>query len=148
MEIRKPYDVVPRIYGTIIDQKEDKCQQKFEIESNINNIMAKYNETGIIGNPLKISNRKPIFGDFSSIPSFQEANQMIIDTNNAFATLPSDIREKFGNDPNIMLHWLNDPKNNDDAIRLGLVSNPNKEVFKNETKTEPKLEPKPEPKKE
>lgn len=123
MIIRKPYDEVPRIYGTIIDSREDKTQQKFENESNINTIMSKYNNNvDILNASLRIqgATRQPQYGDFTNIPDFMTANQMIIDANNAFSQLPAKLREKFANDPSKLISWLENPMNNDEAIKLGL----------------------------
>lgn len=123
MIIRKPYDKVPRIYGTIIDNREDKTQQKFENESNINTIMSKYNNNVDILNAslrLQGSTRQPQYGDFSNLPDFAQANQMIIDANDAFMQLPAKLREKFANDPSKLISWLENPDNNDEAIKLGL----------------------------
>ena len=43
--------------------------------------------------------RVPQFGDYSDMPSYQEAQNVIVAANNAFGHLSSKIRERFGNDP-------------------------------------------------
>jgi len=40
------------------------------------------------------------------------------------ASLPSKIRDRFGNDPSQLLSFLADSSNKDEAISLGLVSAP------------------------
>lgn len=45
--------------------------------------------------------RNGIFGDFTGMPkTYAEALQLHIDANRLFASLPADVREKFGNDEN------------------------------------------------
>lgn len=145
MIIRKPYDEVPRIYGTIIDSREDKTQQKFENESNINTIMSKYNNNvDILNASLRMqgATRQPQYGDFTNIPDFMTANQMIIDANNAFMQLPAKLREKFANDPSKLISWLENPDNNDEAIKLGLKGDIADFIAANTDKNTEKLEPK------
>lgn len=145
MIIRKPYDKVPRIYGTIIDEREDKTQQKFESESNINTIMSKYNNNvDILNASLRIqgATRQPQYGDFSNIPDFAQANQMIIDANDAFMQLPAKLREKFSNDPSKLISWLDNPDNDSEAIKLGLKGDITTFIDANTEKKSEKLEPK------
>lgn len=145
MNIRKPYDSVPRIYGTIIDPRDDKTQQKFEGECNINTIMTKYNSNiDLLNASLRLqgATRQPQYGDFSNIPDFMTANQMIIDANNAFSQLPAKLREKFANDPSKLISWLDNPDNNAEAIKLGLKGDITEFIEANTEKNTESTEPK------
>jgi phage internal scaffolding protein len=83
----------------------------------INNIMARYLKTG----QVPASRLQPFYGDASALPSYQEAQQILIDANLAFEGLPANIRDYFHNDPERMLSFLGDPANKSEARRLGLL---------------------------
>lgn len=112
---------------------KSKTDQSFRDESNINNIMKKYDKTQVLYDPRQQSFRQPQFGDFSEIPNFQEVRNLMIEADEAFLTLPSRVREKFGNDVEKMIAWLKDENNRDEAIEIGLIE---KEVLKNNEKVE------------
>lgn len=114
---------------------EGKTKQEFKNRCNINTIMSKYNKTGVLGEPLTASNRKPFFGDFSKISSMQEAQNMIIDANNQFMKLPANIRKEFGNDVLSLIEFLSDENNLEKAKELGLVK-------KDDIKIEPPIDTK------
>jgi phage internal scaffolding protein len=97
-------------------------QEHFEAESNINNIMARYQKTGVLG--TGIGTRIAQFGDFSNVPDFQGALNQILEAQDSFLELPSEMREKFNNNPGKLIEFLNDPKNRDEAIKLGLFNAP------------------------
>lgn len=99
-------------------------QQHFEAETNINNIIARYESTGVLGDPLNPGTIQPMFDDFSSPIDFQTAQNILAHSMQAFDQLPAHIRKRFENDPSQMLYFLEKEENRDEAIRLGLVSKP------------------------
>lgn len=99
-----------------------KTQQHFKDEHDINNIMKKYLKQGISYNQLP--NPSGIYGDFSNVKDYQNSLQTIIDADQAFLTIPSNIRKRFDNDPQKLFEFLNDKKNLDEAISLGLIEKP------------------------
>lgn len=71
-------------------------QQQFKDECDINRIV-KNAQRGI---PPKFLNRaSPQYGDFSQVPSITEAYNIIKDAEEAFMTLPAQLRLELGNDP-------------------------------------------------
>jgi len=100
---------------------KSRTHQSFAKDADINNIMAKYSRTGILGDPNLVSERKPMFGDFSNIPDFNERVLSVQRVNDAFMALPSDVRAKFANDPALALDFLADEKNHDEARKLGML---------------------------
>lgn len=100
---------------------KSRTHQSFAKDADINNIMAKYSRTGILGNPTLVSDRKPMFGDFSNIPDYNERVLSVQRVNDAFMALPSDVRAKFLNDPALALEFLSDEKNHDEARKLGML---------------------------
>lgn len=99
-------------------------QQHFKDEADINNIMARYQKTGVLVDPLTQTTRKPMFDDFSELGDFRDHQQAVIDAQEMFMELPSRLRARFANDPAELLQWLSDPANKEEAIELGLFSKP------------------------
>lgn len=104
--------------------KPSLTQQHFKDECDINHIMRRYRETGFLTDPLAQPTAKPMFGDFSTAFDFHEAQNTIARANEAFAALPSSVRKRFANDPGAFLAFMEDERNIDEAVRLGLVEKP------------------------
>lgn len=62
--------------------------------------------------------------DISSLPSYQDALNIVIDADEKFLQLPSSIREKFGNNPQRFLDFVSDKNNIPEMKELGLLNNP------------------------
>lgn len=99
---------------------EGLTRQEFKAECNINNIMAKYQKTGIIDH---ITKHSPTYGEYSPI-DFQEAMDTIKQGESLFAELPSRARKYFNNDPAEFMEFVNDPENIDKLVDLGLAAKP------------------------
>lgn len=98
-------------------------QQHFAEECDINEILRR----SAVSGQLPINSKVPMYGDFTRIPkSLGDAFALIKQANDLFAALPWNVRERFGNNPERMIQFLNDPANRDEAIRLGLVNAPPK----------------------
>lgn len=94
---------------------------EFKDECDVNNIINGFERNGYLVDPSLPITRTPSFGDFTVIPTFQEAQNALIEANDAFASLPSSIRKKFDNEPTALIAWLNDENNREEAIALGLI---------------------------
>ena len=99
-------------------------QQHFAAECDINNIMKRYQNTGILTEPGLGSGFRPMFGDFSDVSDYQTAQNAVIEVQDAFAQLPSRVRARFDNDPAALLEFLGKEENRDEAVSLGLVNSP------------------------
>lgn len=67
----------------------------------------------------------PMYGDFTVIPT--DLREVLVKAKFAedlFMTLDPFVRRRFNNDPVEMLDFLNDEKNREEAIKLGLVKAP------------------------
>lgn len=104
-----------------INNEPTKTQQQFKDQCDINLIMKKYRETGQISH---LRNSQGQYLDVSELPSYQEALNTLITANNSFASLSSEVRKRFGNDPKNMIEFLSDPSNDPEAIKLGLKISP------------------------
>lgn len=102
-------------------KKPSMTEQHFKDECDINNIVAQYQQTGV----MPSGDRQPLFGDFANFPQDLQASQAFFDeAAERFMQLSSDIRKRFGNDPVQLLSFLHDEKNREEAISLGLVNAP------------------------
>ena len=69
-----------------------------------------------------------MYGDFTNIEDFHNANNRIIQAREDFLALPSEIREQFDNDPGQLVEFINDPDNIEEAQEMGLL--PGKEKIR------------------
>jgi len=96
-------------------------KQSFAAECDINNILKQYKKTGIISH----INAQAARGTYQDLPDdvdYQSALNLIINAENAFATLPSGVRDRFGNDPAEFMAFMADPKNAEEIVQLGLAT--------------------------
>ncbi|QIR82357.1 internal scaffolding protein [Chicken microvirus mg7_16] len=117
-EIRSRYS--PRVRVPFDFHQPSRTQQHFKDECAIDRILKKYSATGFLVDPLA-PRRDPLFGDFSESISFMEAQTRIARVREAFDSLPSQIRDRFANDPYRLLAWCEDPDNAEEAVKLGLL---------------------------
>lgn len=61
------------------------------------------------------------YGDFTQATDFQEMSNRVIQARNEFMSLPSRIRKRFNNDPGLLIDFLADEDNYQEALELGLV---------------------------
>ncbi|MEO5351179.1 MAG: hypothetical protein H7836_16280 [Magnetococcus sp. YQC-3] len=94
--------------------------QSAEEESNINTIVRRFGLTGELPNDL----RMPISGDFSGVPDFHAAMNMVRSAQEEFLRVPADIRARFSNDPQQLMSFLEDDSNRDEARKLGFLKAP------------------------
>lgn len=103
--------------------EQNATQQHHKDAHDINLIMKKYQKVGVGYNALPPSS-KGVYGDFSNVKTYQQAAQSMIDAQNSFMTLPSQIRKRFHNDPQELFEFLNDKSKRAEAIELGLIPSP------------------------
>jgi phage internal scaffolding protein len=97
------------------------AQQHFKDECDVNNILRKYQKTGLIDH---VNRFQGDYADLSDVPDFQDSLNAVIDAQEAFMTLPSSIRKQFGNDPAAFLDFVHDPDNRDEMVKMGLAKAP------------------------
>ena len=97
-------------------------QQHFAADCDINNILARFQETGVAD--LSLIGRHGCFADVASAVDYHEAQNLIAQAKEVFLDLPFKVRERFGNDPGRFLDFvdhLDDPDNLAEARKLGLL---------------------------
>ncbi len=113
---RKPYREFER--RPFIPDPVSRTKQSFADECEINNIMAKFQQTGVINHAAK---HQATYGQADGT-TFQEAMNIVIDAQEAFSDLPSSLRSRFGNDPAAYLNFVSNEENYPEMERLGLLN--------------------------
>lgn len=94
--------------------------QSSGIEVDINKIVKRIEK----GMPVPVLNGEPFYGDVSGFSGLQDAIIKVQDAEDVFMQFPADIRERFENDPVKFVEFLDDDKNRDEAIKLGIIPPP------------------------
>lgn len=98
-------------------------KQSFRDQCDINNILKQYKTTGMIAHMRQQASQ----GRYMDLPDpidFQESMNIVIEAEASFASLPSGIRNRFGNDPMAFLEFIHDPKNSEEVYAMGLAVKP------------------------
>ncbi|WGL31180.1 internal scaffolding protein [Dipodfec virus UOA04_Rod_760] len=118
-----------RFEGDGIEFKEASLtEQQFAFETDINNIVK-----GFVTST--VNDKKPLFNLEISPDMYNDALNIIADASSQFENLPVSIRTEFDNDPQKLLAFVQDDKNYDRAVELGLI----------EKKVTPSIKPQPLP---
>lgn len=116
VDIRRPYEKTVR--HTIKFSNPTMAKQSFKAECDINTIMRKYQTTGLVEHVNKVQGS---YGDFTNVAEYQLHLNQVMAAHDAFMELPAAVRKRFDNDPAHLLTFLQDEKNRDEAIKLGLI---------------------------
>lgn len=95
-----------------------RTDPSFATELDINNIMDRYQKTGIIPQ----ANQPLQYMDTTSFTSFQEAQNTVLQAQQKFAQYPAELRAAMQNDPAQATQFLSDPKNYDLLKKHGLLT--------------------------
>lgn len=93
-----------------------RTKQSFRDETDVNRIMARYMQTGMISH---LNPREPNYGVAPSI-DFREAMEIVRNTQTQFMELPASIREQVNNDPAQFLEFVENASE-DDMRDMGLL---------------------------
>ena len=113
MKIFSRFDVPP---SSGITCGDGLTQQHFKDECDINNILRNYV-------PPVNNVPPPVFGDFST-SDLMTAYDIVRRASNNFDALDSNIRARFNNNPVELMQFLENEKNREEAIQLGLLTSP------------------------
>lgn len=101
------------------NEEPSKTDQSFLKETDINHIVSKFLKTGQMDTPRV---GQGVYADITQFHDLPTAMNQVTKAQEAFDALPAKVRERFGNSPLQMVQFLQDPKNDDEAIKLGLKS--------------------------
>jgi len=92
-------------------------EQNHKDETDINQIVRKYNKTGLIDHLNQFEKQ---YGDMTGY-DYQDAMNTVAAANTMFEGLPSAIRNKFDNDPAKFINFVDDEANADKLVEMGLA---------------------------
>lgn len=120
---RLPNDGLEGFYSemtAILIEEPSLTKQEFAVDCDPNVILDRVQRGQDIS--LYLNNNKPVYGDFTNVPSdYHSALNVVTKANQAFNQLDAHIRAQFDNDPAQFVEYVNNPKNADALIQLGLA---------------------------
>jgi phage internal scaffolding protein len=101
------------------------AQQHSAEECDINYIVERF---GVTGQLPPHNGPMPTYGDFTGVTDYRDALEAVMKADEAFMSLPAQVRERFDNDPALFVDFCssNDPADRSLAIELGLIPPPAK----------------------
>lgn len=103
---------------SISEYPATRTKQDLKDQCDINKIVTRFKRDGVLNH---INANQPIFTDFTP-NDYQQCLNKVIDADNAFFALPSNIRERFANDPQRLLAFVQDDSNYEEGFKLGLFN--------------------------
>lgn len=97
---------------------ESMTKQSFAAECDINTILRNFVRGDAI---THLNGGVATYADVSKIGDYYSAMQTVAKASEMFNALPSEIRNRFHNDPGELLDFVQDSKNLDEAVKLGIV---------------------------
>ncbi|QKI28900.1 VP3 [Kummerowia striata gokushovirus] len=119
-----------------------RTRQEPKDQCDVNKIVANA-KRGIA--PSWLARGEPVYMDFSEMPKdLTEAYMQVQRAEEAFMSLPSEVRTALDNDPRSLEGWLVDPANREMAVKHGLV---HQKMAESEAEAAPPRQPAPKGKK-
>jgi len=109
----------PRLRVALEFSGEGRTKQSFKDECDINRIMGRYLNQGIL--PAHLNQAAAQFVDCSAV-DFQEAQFLVAGAKSLFADLPASVRERFHHSPAEFLEFAEDPANGPGLAEMGLAT--------------------------
>lgn len=109
----RPHDPVPSPVGDRVF-----TEQSHKASCDIHNIIRQFQMSGVI---THIQKQQPMYIDLPSSTDYQQSLHTLMQAQDAFASLPSVVRDHFANDPKRFLAAFNDPKQADKLREFGLL---------------------------
>lgn len=92
--------------------------QSYKKTSDINNIVAQYQKTGLLQEPNKAFAK---YVDNTLAIPLEQAYALINEATALFHQLPSSIRKQMDNDPRNLEQFIQDPDNHDQLLKHGIL---------------------------
>lgn len=141
-KFRTAYGEKLKVSLTTVDARTEQCHKD---ECDISKIIAKYDKTGVL---THVNNFEAQYGDLTGLDYNQMLNT-ITDAKSMFEGLPSEIRNKFDNDPSKFLTFCDDENNAEAMVKMGLANTPKtesnssvSETTSSDVNSEAEMEPK------
>jgi len=98
---------------------ETMTKQSLAYEADVNVIVAKYVKTG---DPAIFRQRAGEFLDTTSVGDYFSCLNRVKEAEEAFLTLPSKVRDQFGNDPGKLEAAMRDPGQREALVSAGILA--------------------------
>lgn len=115
--------ITRRANGTVrvqhVSDLPDLTEQTHIAECDVNNIIKKFRKTGQLSHV-----RSAAAGQYSDLADldFETMQNGILHAKHLFEQIPSEIRNRFGHDPQALIEFIRDPENHEEAVKLGLMA--------------------------
>jgi len=96
---------------------DTETQQQFRDEVDINAIVKRFLVTGEVPEPVAV----PQYGDFSGVPDYQTALNLVIAADAAFMALDPSVRARFNNSASAFMEFMSNEANSAEWKALGLT---------------------------
>lgn len=108
---------------SVLYQKHQKqTKQSFKDQCDIKNIIHQYDRTGLV---THLNQNTPQDIDHTQVSDYQDTLNFVTNVKQHFEQLPQDIQKKFNYDLNKLSEFLSDPKNHEEAQKLGFIQSNN-----------------------
>nr|QJB20273.1 MAG: internal scaffolding protein [Microvirus sp.] len=116
---RTQYDKRPNLASDLsFEGDKGLTKQSDAKDCDINAIFRRYERTGQLPDMIL---KNGSYGDFSDVPTYQEALNIVIRAKEQFMALDAGVRNRFDNDPAKFLAFASDEKNYDEMEKMGLL---------------------------
>jgi len=116
---RAQYDERPTLASDLSFEGDKGVTKQSDLkDTDINALFKRFEKTGQLPEMILKNGH---YGDFSSVPEFQEAQNIIKHADEQFANLDVTIRNRFQNDPAQFLEFVTNPNNLNDLEQMGLL---------------------------
>lgn len=99
--------------------EESMTKQSHKDECDIYNILAQFNRTNIF---THVNNNQPLYETLPDPIDYQQSLNTLIEAENAFATLSSAVRDRYGNNPALFLQALQDTDQHEYLRKEGILA--------------------------
>lgn len=106
-----------RVSVVTVNKEPSKTQQQYKDECDVNNIMKRYQQTGEIHH---LNRSQGVYADLSEIKDYQSMLNTVLAAQETFEALPANVRARFENNPAKLIEFVQDTKNLDEGIKLGI----------------------------
>ena len=115
---QKAYDYKNKKRVQTVNNEPSMTKQSLKDDADINNIIKRYNKTGVLQNMKEFEG---VYGDFDS-NDFHTAMNVVAEANSLFEQVPSEIRAQFKNDPGAFIDYATNPENHEQMAKWGLAN--------------------------
>lgn len=110
-----------RVRVCTINEEPDLAQQQYKDACDVNVIMKKYEQTGVI---THLKAQQGHYADLGAPADLLDAQMRVIRAQEAFMSLPAGLRAKCDHDASKFLKMLEDGSNDAELIKLGIIEAP------------------------